>query len=76
MTKTQAIKQYDVREKFDTSPERVTDIIGQFEKEKMAKRESKIAALLLEIATKKISLDIRKGEPSFFKVVVQNPYNY
>ncbi len=42
----------------------------------MAKRESKIAALLLENATKKISLDIRKGEPSFFKVVVQNPYTY
>jgi hypothetical protein len=70
MRRSQVIKQHDVRDQFDTSPERVNEIITEFEKEKLAKRQVKIAALLLDNATKKISLDVRKGEPSFFKVVI------
>ena len=69
-------QKHDVRDDLDLSPERAREKITQFDTMKMSLRDSKIKALLLENATKKFSLDVRKGEPSFFKIKVKNPYQY
>lgn len=66
----------DVRLAADTTHVKIEQIIENFEIQKKKNKVELIKEILQDAASSIIKLDVRKGEYSYFKVRVKNPYVY
>ena len=58
------------------SPERKSFAIQTFTELKESERLTKLSAYLIQSITQYQYIDIRRNEPSFFKIELKNPYEY